>query len=342
MRPYLLIFFFLVSILSHGQEIAISDCLKIIRLSDSIYMHSCKNNNGLIYFKDGEAIIVSTPDSDHETQKLIDWVQSKYKIVAYVIDRWHPDAMGGLRQVQSNNIKSYSYEGTRFLAKEKNLPIPEFGFDNKLEIQIGNAKVVCHFLGEAHTSDGIVVWFPEERILFGGNEIRNLEGWVGNIADANLSEWSETVRKIKAEYGDAEIIVPGHGSPGGQKLIDYTIELYDFNKNQKSRFAYQVKDLIVLDIIDGFKFIATESKKVQKEVHYKNGLVFFYGKGQSIEIIADLYSYDLKKRTLYVPSGFLKIDSHNRSECFHFNELHMGLRDDEVEYTIVIKEVTEL
>ncbi|MBN2776172.1 MAG: hypothetical protein JXR36_00925, partial [Bacteroidales bacterium] len=92
-----------------GQEIRVSDNLMLQQLSEHCYMHTQNNNNGLIYIDNDEAIIVSTPDSDTETQHLIDWVRNEKlaTIVGYVIDRWHPDAMGGLDIVQQNGIKTY-------------------------------------------------------------------------------------------------------------------------------------------------------------------------------------------------------------------------------------------
>ena len=228
------ILLFLFANSSFAQEIKVSEDLVLHQLSENCYVHTQKGNNGLIYVNNNEAVIISTPDSDRETQNLINWVQNELKatIVAYVIDRWHPDAMQGLDVVQENGIKSYAFELTRKIAKEKGLPVPEIGFNLKKELMVGDEKVVCHFLGEAHTRDGIVVWIPSEKILFGGNEIRSYNGWVGNIGDANLEQWSKTAKKIKQAYGAAKIVVPGHGRFGGSELIDYTIELFNLSKNE--------------------------------------------------------------------------------------------------------------
>lgn len=54
------------------------------------YLHTGGGNNGLIFVNKGEAVIVSTPETDMETQNLIDWVKSqKLIIVGYILDRWH-------------------------------------------------------------------------------------------------------------------------------------------------------------------------------------------------------------------------------------------------------------
>lgn len=224
-----------------GQTIHISENLVLHQLSESCYVHTQKSNNGLVYISNGEAVIVSTPDSDLETQNLIDWVREEQqaKIVAYVIDRWHPDAMQGVDVVKDNGIKTYAYDLTRQIAKEKGLPISDIGFNPKKEIRVGGKTIVCHFLGEAHTSDGIVVYVPSEKILFGGNEIRNLNGWIGNIGDAHLDKWSETATHIKREYGEAEIVVPGHGKYGGYELIDYTIDLYDLPQSTSTTRSFK-------------------------------------------------------------------------------------------------------
>ena len=59
-----------------------------------------------------------------------------------------------------------------------------------------------------------MVWLPNEKILFGGNQVR-AKGWYGNIGDANLREWSNTIARVKDLYGDAKIVIPGHGHYGG-------------------------------------------------------------------------------------------------------------------------------
>lgn len=231
-----LTFNLILSISLSGQTIRVSDKLILTQLTDKTYIHTSENNNGLVFISGGNSLIVSTPDSDNETQNLINWVRNEKKtqIIAYVIDRWHPDAMEGLDIIHKNGIESYSYELTQVIAKEKGLPAPQIGFDPKREILVGNERVICHYLGEAHTKDGVVVWIPSEQILFGGNEIRSFNGWVGNIGDAILYNWSETATRIKNEYSSAKVVIPGHGRHGGVELIDYTIKLYEKCKKDTS------------------------------------------------------------------------------------------------------------
>lgn len=311
----------------YSQTEKLSECLKVTRISESTFIHTCNHNNGLIYMYDKEAIIVSTPDSDSETQNLINWVKSKAKIIGYVIDRWHPDAMEGLDIVHENGIKSYANNRTKIIAKEKELPIPKVGFDDKLELNVGSKKIVCHYLGEAHTTDGIVVWIPEEYILFAGNEIRNNSGWIGNIADANLSEWSNTAKKIKNLYGNAKVVIPGHGNYGGVELIDYTIGLYSFSKTIPSN-CKDASDFLIKESVDDFQFISESKEPKAEKVIYRNGKVLFIKKGKEIEICSDTIESIPSKKSFYIPNGWISIRGEGYQESFHFNQLYVKIRKD--------------
>lgn len=310
-----------------AQSIKVSDDLSLYKVSDHCYVHNQKINNGLVYINNGEAIVVSTPESDIETQNLINWIKNEKhaKIVAYVIDRWHPDAMGGLKAVQKNNIKNYASKRTIRIAQKKKLPVPEIGFIRKKTIDVGGQKAICHFLGEAHTSDGIVVWIPDDKVLFGGNEIRNNKGWIGNIGNANIKKWSKTASNIKRKYGSAKIVIPGHGKYGGAKLIDYTIELYKLpnKKRNPQKLPSKLKTEKNCDFVsdsvsvngnkqilknavfiaqDNYKFIEIESPEIiyktqEQKINSETGRVRIYDKkGNNKKLRTDV---DYKKLIVY-------------------------------------------
>lgn len=338
----------LLSFKVFGQTINVSDKLVLTQLTENTFIHTCENNNGLVFINDGQALIVSTPDSDIETQNLIDWVTKKQnaKIVAYVIDRWHPDAMEGLDIVHKNGIKSYSYELTRLIAEEKGLPIPQVGFDPKTEIQVGNKKVICHYLGEAHTKDGIVVWLPSEQILFGGNEIRNFNGWVGNIGDAILENWSETASKVKNEYGSAKIVVPGHGAYGGPELIDYTINLYE-KCNQLSSENKPDSTLDPKFQTNEDFYITAESDIIEDGKRIlKNAIVIAQDSTKYVKIKSPNITFLPDKERVDSKIGRLKIydkipDGEKLRTDVTFKKLIVFKVDDSVGLRVIIKEFDE-
>jgi metallo-beta-lactamase class B len=56
-----------------------------------------------------------------------------------------------------------------------------------------------------------------------------LEAGKGYLGDANVSAWSNTVERVKKEYPDVKIVIPGHGEYGDGKVLDYTIQLLKGN-----------------------------------------------------------------------------------------------------------------
>ena len=78
----------------------------------------------------------------------------------------------------------------------------------------------------------VVSYFPKENILFGGCLIKELQATKGYLGDANVGEWSSTVEKVKQQYPNVKIVIPGHGKIGGKDLLDFTIKLFETNQLQ--------------------------------------------------------------------------------------------------------------
>ncbi len=211
--------------------------LKIERLAEDVYVHISylKFNgenvpcNGMVYINKGEAIVFDTPTDNTASEELILWIRNtlKAKIKAVIVNHSHTDCLGGLKTFHKNKIPSYSCKLTQQFAKEEQITVPQHGFDSLQIITVGEVKIINRFFGEGHTRDNIVSYIPSEKIMFGGCLIKALKADKGNISEANVKAWSETVKKVAKAYPDVKIIVPGHGVPGGVDLLDYTIRLFE-------------------------------------------------------------------------------------------------------------------
>ena len=184
--------------------------------------------NGALFIKEGEAIVLDTPANKEASVELIQWIEDENKasIKGVIATHFHEDCLGGLTTFHDKAIPSYANRQTLSLAKSRGFSLPQNGFDENLELIIGNQKVMTVFLGEGHTSDNIVCYIPSEKVLFGGCLIKAIGAGKGNLDDANVDEWSETVKKVKARFAEAEYVIPGHGKMGGVELLDYTIEKF--------------------------------------------------------------------------------------------------------------------
>ena len=104
-----------------------TETLKIKQLTPHTYQHitylqtesfgkvAC---NGLIVANNGEAIIFDTPNTELESEELIQWVQSQLdcQIKGIVATHFHTDCLGGLKAFHNRNIPSYAYTKTIDLA----------------------------------------------------------------------------------------------------------------------------------------------------------------------------------------------------------------------------------
>lgn len=186
--------------------------------------------NGMIFFDKKEAIVFDTPVDDQASKKLIDWIEKEQKkqIKAVIVTHFHNDCLGGLKEFHDSDIKSYANKKTiDLVTQNEETVLPQNSFEDQMELQIGQQAVLVKFFGEGHTKDNVVGYVPSKNTMFGGCLLKTLNAGKGYLGDANVAEWSNTVKKIKEEIPNLDIIVPGHGKSGGAELLDYTIQLFE-------------------------------------------------------------------------------------------------------------------
>lgn len=221
----------------YGEITYTSDLIKISRISKHAYVHTSYLQtddfgnvpcNGLLYAKNGEAIVFDTPVDDSAMLALLDWTRENLQseIKAVVATHFHEDCLGGLGAVHSKQIPSYALEQTVILAREEGYILPQNTFRESMEKSIGNTAVHIIYYGAGHTPDNVIGYIPDDQVLFGGCLIKSMNASKGYLGDAVVNEWSATVTKIKKAYPDVRIVVPGHGATGGSELLDYTISLF--------------------------------------------------------------------------------------------------------------------
>ncbi len=214
--------------------------LMIKRLSDHIYEHISYLNsddfgkvacNGMLVINENKGIVFDTPTDDKSALEFINFVTNglKCEITAIIPTHFHNDCVGGIAEFEDHNISTYATNQTVELLKTKGQKFskPINYFDGSLVLNLGNRKVYAAYFGEGHTKDNIVGYFPDDNAVFGGCLIKEVGAGKGFLGDANIKEWSATVEKIKQQYPDAKIVIPGHGKQGGTELFDYTITLFE-------------------------------------------------------------------------------------------------------------------
>ncbi len=208
----------------------------LVHTTYGLYQGNAVPSNGLI-IKTGNGVVLVDTGWDSEgntenTQQLLQWVvDSLHQPVRLcIVTHAHDDRVGGINALKKAGIRVVSTPLTAQKTVKQGYASPDPVLSNDTTFTVGRVPIRCFFPGEGHTSDNIVVWLPNERILHGGCFIKSVVAdGMGNVADANLSEWPNAIRRVMHLFGTAKIVVPGHDAWSDTKALQHTLDLL---KNQ--------------------------------------------------------------------------------------------------------------
>ncbi len=224
------------------RPVTLNNDVELQQLTENVWLHITYIDypgygrvpaNGLIVVDGDRAAMIDTPWNDEQTALLFDWVQHELHatIEQVIVGHAHDDCMGGLAEVHRRGAVSYALDQTIAKAEEAGLPVPQHSFSESMTVKVGDTELLLHYFGGGHTRDNIVVWLPAEHLLFGGCLIKAVNSKnLGNVQEADLQSWPETVKKVMQAFPEAAIVVPGHGASGGTELLTHTLTLAEGQK----------------------------------------------------------------------------------------------------------------
>lgn len=209
--------------------------LNITKLTDNVYQHvsylktkqwGMVAASGLVVIDKNDAYIIDTPWSLADTEKLINWVTSQNLILkGTIITHFHEDASAGLPVLNRLKIKTYAYHLTNKLLDLKNRAQSSDEFTKDDYVLVPDTIEVL-YPGAGHSQDNIVVWLPKAKVLFGGCFVKSINSKnLGNLSDASVKDWPNSINKVINKYPSVEIVVPGHGEVGDISLLKHTAQL---------------------------------------------------------------------------------------------------------------------
>lgn len=220
------------------QTIELAEDLQVRPLDERVWLHlswmempgfGLVPSNGLVVFGADGALLVDTPWTPTQTHLLVEWIERTKgaRLADVVVTHAHEDRTGGVAALpegatihaRTATVELAAGYGRTFAAEE--LPAAA-------SLQLAGGRVETFFPGAGHTPDNVVVWLPEQRLLFGGCFVKSAGARdLGNVADADLASWREAVRRVQELHPDAVVVVPGHGAVGGPELLAHTAALLD-------------------------------------------------------------------------------------------------------------------
>ncbi|MFY9151365.1 MAG: subclass B1 metallo-beta-lactamase [Prolixibacteraceae bacterium] len=236
---FLLLCIFILTVtraLAQDKTDRIDRNIGLTKLAEQVFLiqtsYACNGNldcNHLLILDQNEVVLVNTPARDSMTVVLLQAIKKKFgkKVTRVLVSHFHDDSSGGLNETARRGIISYSLDKTRDLLLPEHKSI-DVVFSDSLSVQLPTTRLNLFFLGAGHSVDNSLVWLPEEKILFGGCLLKSLQARaIGNIQDADLQAWPETVQKVKTKFFGAKIVIPGHLVVGDTSIFSHTIKILE-------------------------------------------------------------------------------------------------------------------
>lgn len=227
--------------------------LTVRRIAEDAYVVTHEpfhaSNVLVVRMPDGAVVICSSPFETEATRALVRWVKSTFsptRILA-INTHFHLDGSGGNEAYRELGVETWGTALTRKLVVERGerlragaaddftgerrarvlatkiLPAEHtFPAGSEHTIRFGDAEVRVIDPGAAHAPDNLLVFFPAQRVLFGGCMIKGSRT-VGYVGDADLAHWEAAVEVARRTSPRA--VVPGHGAPAGPELFDLTVDV---------------------------------------------------------------------------------------------------------------------
>lgn len=217
--------------------------LQISKLTDDVYVYTTFQNykgnpvpsNSLYILTDDGVVLIDTPWDTTQIKPLIDTLRLFHasKIIATISTHFHEDRTAGVNYLKSIGVRTFASRKTIQLCKQKKFEVPALEFHTDTTLNFGNRKIQIFYPGAGHTPDNIVVWLEKEKILFGGCLVKSVDaGDLGNIADADLSAWPETMEKLMKKFPSRKYVIPGHQSWSDVRSPEHTLKLLKENRNK--------------------------------------------------------------------------------------------------------------
>jgi metallo-beta-lactamase class B len=217
--------------------------LQITHLTDNFYVYTTFNlykgslipANGMYLVTNNGVVLIDTPWDTTQFQPLLDSIKSKHKkdVVLCIATHSHEDRTAGLEYYKQKGIKTFTSQLTDHICIEKHQKRAEFTFEKDTVFSVDNYSFQTYFGGPGHTPDNIVIWFEKQRVLYGGCLIKSVQAIdLGNLNDANVGEWDQTINNIQAKFENPKFIIPGHQKWTSTKSLKHTLKLVQKYKKE--------------------------------------------------------------------------------------------------------------
>lgn len=235
----LFLLFLSLSFPSVGQERE-APPLRLEKIADDLYqILGGRGANGGVYIGDNGVLVIDAKMSEESVHQTLDAIKKiTDKPIKYLVNT-HSDGdhiAGNLFFPESVTIVAHENcrkeffhprsdgEPSAWSAPEMTPYLPSLTYTEKMDIFLGKKKVELRYFGVGHTKGDTVVYFPEEKTAFIGDQIftgrpQLIHSYKGGNSFAHVETLTKMLKNI-----DAEKFCSGHSDPIGRDEIEHHVQ----------------------------------------------------------------------------------------------------------------------
>lgn len=222
--------------------------ITLSKIADNVWVHTSNYAlpgqspipvNGMVIVDGDDVILADAAWGELATVSLLEKVKSELgkPVTKLITTHHHADRTMGVDAAERAGVEVFTHPDTPGLAARNGWPVPNTSVkelkEPKSRIKVGSVEVA--YPGQGHAQDNLIVYVPSANILYAGCAVRGAEATtLGNIVDADLKKWAESLAWTKATYPDAKTVVPGHGKGADLRLIDKTLQMIAAQVNSQN------------------------------------------------------------------------------------------------------------
>jgi cyclase len=189
------------------------------------------------------------------------------KPIIVINTHYHSDHTNGNTYYTGSKIYigGYDIDFLKNVMNPDNMPT-DFVKDS-LVLNLGNETVIMYDLGQAHTTNDMVVYLKNRKILFTGDLVFNkINPVLMKNSGADVEKWITVLDKILIKF-DLIKVVPGHGNIGGQEII---IAMEQYFADMKEAATYPDREDVIKAKYSNWQEVPTMSS-TGKTIDYIKG-----------------------------------------------------------------------
>jgi metallo-beta-lactamase class B len=172
--------------------------------------------NGLVAVLPKGLLLVDTGWTEKQTYAILHWGDETLRLpwIGAIITHDHPDRGGGLAALAQRQIPVAASDLTVAKLTARGVRGVDTLFTARAATLADPRGFEAFYPGPGHTTDNIVVAFPDAHVVFGGCLFKAIDAPnLGFTGDADRAAWPASVQRVADRYPWATVI-PGHGDYG--------------------------------------------------------------------------------------------------------------------------------